>query len=314
MKIPRIYWNPDFDGPYLSPQKNTVAPDAVTTPDFLYTKGEMVYYIGAVEAGRERIIRLSPSDTDLERPSPHLLSSASVVLNTGPYDFDCYHVYDPATILWNEKIYLFYSAIGKGSDSIGLAVSDNGREFTKMDHPVLTGRSPEVVYLNRQWYLFYVLKSQELGYQIYLSISEDCANFRPISSDPVVSTGIPGSWDQYEVTTPRIFSRGGTYYMNYGGSQSPDRKDMPEAFGLARSDDLIHWEKYPHNPIFDKGMTGSWDDGAIWFGTVFEWNNHLYLFYEGERLIDMVDHTPALTRVGLAKISCTDFDLALAGW
>jgi sucrose-6-phosphate hydrolase SacC (GH32 family) len=116
------------------------------------------------------------------------------------------------------------------------------------------------------------------------------------------------------VTTPRIFSRNGVFYTLYGGSQSENRKDMPDAFGLARSTDLIHWEKYPQNPVFHLGSEGQWDDGAIWFGTVFEWENHLYLLYEGGRLSDIVNHSPALTQVGLAAISCDDFDQQVNEW
>jgi sucrose-6-phosphate hydrolase SacC (GH32 family) len=102
--------------------------------------------------------------------------------------------------------------------------------------------------------------------------------------------------------------------MIYGGSSSTIRKDMPDAFGLARSTDLIHWEKYPYNPIFNIGATESWDSGAIWFGTVFEENGYLYLLYEGGRLIDIQNHSPAITQVGLARIACADFDRSIAGW
>jgi predicted GH43/DUF377 family glycosyl hydrolase len=314
MEIPRIHWQRIYNHPYLSPIQNSVAPAAVTTPDFLRVDGEIVYYIGGVEAGRERIIRLSLIGTDLEKPDRDLLRSAYVVLDPGPNDYDCYHVYDPATVVNNGKIYMFYTAIGKGKDSIGLAISDQGREFTKEDHPILTGRSPEVVYSQGQCYLFYVLKSPQSGYRIFGSVSQDCATFCSLSTNPIVDAGTVDSWDQYEVTTPRIFYRNGMYYMLYGASQLPDRQDMPEAFGLARSRDLTHWDKYPYNPIFQIGSSGAWDDGAIWFGTVFEWNDSLYLIYEGGQLADIIGQTPALTQVGLARLPCADFDRALAEW
>ncbi len=307
-------WKRVFDSPYLAPEENTVAPAAVTTPDCLSINGELEFYIGGVEAGRERIIHSPLSHFDLEKPATGLLASATVALHAGPGEFDCYHVYDPATLFLDGKIYLFYSAIGTGPDSIGLAISENGEEFQKFDHPVLIGRAPEVVWLDGRFHLFYVLKSDESSYQIFSSITEDLKSFQDVSKGPILKAGLPGCWDGFEVTTPRVFKRGKMYYLLYAGSRSSHRKDMPEAFGLARSKDLIHWEKYPQNPVFSIGRPGHWDDGAIWFGTVFEWNNQLNLIYEGGRLADIENHTPAITQVGLARISCIDFDQAAAKW
>jgi hypothetical protein len=71
--------------------------------------------------------------------------------------------------------------------------------------------------------------------------------------------------------------------------------------------DLIHWEKYPRNPVFACGKTGQWDDGAIWFGTVFEFDDVLYLLYEGGRRQDVALPSPCLTQVGLASISVDSF-------
>lgn len=313
MQNPKVFWRRIFAGPFLSPIANSVASAAVTTPDFIEMNGEKNLYIGGVEAGKERIIRIRLGEADWTKPAPNLVASASVVLNAGPKDYDCFHVYDPAVIILDGMTYLFYSAIGKGPDSIGLAVSSNGKEFQKRDRPLIIGRSPEVVWHDGNFFLFYVLRSPSGGYQIHLSLSKDSVSFHDFSVEPVLQVGKAGSWDQFEVTTPRIFSRGGWYYMIYAGGQTSDRKDMPAAFGLARSMDLIHWEKYPHNPVFTTGVPGSWDDGALWFGTVFMWDDQLYLLYEGGRLIDIENQIPALTQVGLARLSCTDFDRAQAG-
>ena len=116
------------------------------------------------------------------------------------------------------------------------------------------------------------------------------------------------------MTTPRIFERRGVFYMTYAGSSQPDRKDLPIGIGLARSLDLLNWEKYPLNPIFELGAPGTWDDGALWFGTVFEYSDHLFLLYEGIGLEDMRKPPPQLSRVGLARISCYEFDQHTDVW
>jgi len=44
---------------------------------------------------------------------------------------------------------------------------------------------------------------------------------------------------------------------------------------------LVHWTKYPGNPIFSRGEAGAWDEGAIWFTTVEKINGRYYMWYEG---------------------------------
>ncbi len=67
--------------------------------------------------------------------------------------------------------------------------------------------------------------------------------------------------------------------MAYGGC---DRYfDYPGAIGLARSHDLRNWERYPGNPILERGLPGSWDEGALWFATVLKVGHTYYLCYEG---------------------------------
>lgn len=67
--------------------------------------------------------------------------------------------------------------------------------------------------------------------------------------------------------------------MTYGGC---DRYfDYPLAIGLARSPDLLHWERYPGNPILTRGEAGTWDEGALWFATVYKKGQTYFLWYEG---------------------------------
>lgn len=101
--------------------------------------------------------------------------------------------------------------------------------------------------------------------------------------------------------------------MLYAAAGDAARQDKPDAFGLARSADLLYWERFPHNPVFRKGAPGAWDDGAIWFGTVFEWQGNLYLIYEGGA-VQAVEQTPALTQLGLAGVESSIFDQQITNW
>ena len=67
------------------------------------------------------------------------------------------------------------------------------------------------------------------------------------------------------VTTPRIFRDNDLWYMVYAGSNV--HEDTPWCFGVAASRDLVHWTRYPGNPVFERGNEGEWDDCGIWYGT-----------------------------------------------
>jgi predicted GH43/DUF377 family glycosyl hydrolase len=315
MVVQRLSWQRISNEPFIGPRIGSCASDAVTTPDILVFNGKLLLYTGAVSESQEKIILLPVTQKDIEKEQPLIITEeAKVVLEPGPYDFDCYHVFDPATTIWNKQIFLYYSAIGKDQDRIGLAISNDGVFFEKQNKPILDGRSPEIVINGDIFYLFFVRDNPGQGYSIYLAQSKDGFHFQEFGNAPILTTGPDGDWDDFEVTTPRIFQISGTYYMIYAGLTHSDPKDIPRAFGLARSNDLIQWEKYPHNPIFECAESGSWDEGAIWFGTPMLLDDMIYLFYEGGRLENIKDKSPALTEVGLAKLPIDQFYKGILSW
>lgn len=310
-----LRWRRFRDEPFIAPRKGTCAPDAVTTPDLLIHDNTFNIYVGAVQDAQERIILLPIKPEQLEKPEPlSIPQDAKVVLAPGPLSFDSQHVFDPAIIVHDGKKYLYYSAIGTGPDYIGLATSFFGDLFTKLPSPILEGRSPEVIIKDNEFYLYYVRERAKQGYAIYLARSKNGIDYQSVGNEPVLIPGEIGEWDDFEVTTPRIFRVGDSFYIIYSGINRDDKKDIPRAFGLARSQDLIHWEKYPQNPVFSCAEHGFWDDGAIWFGTTFLLHDTLYLMYEGGRLENIIDHSPALTQVGLATLSLTEFQAGILSW
>jgi predicted GH43/DUF377 family glycosyl hydrolase len=192
------------------------------------------------------------------------------------------HCLDPATVLVKSRVFLYYTGVDSlGHQTICLTISSDGTRFTKYEkNPVLTGCDPEVVYSKNTFYLFFrrSMPGKE-GFEIHYATSPDGFHFTEPTTDPVLSVGSKGSWDSFSLQTPRIFSEGNLFYMVYCGS---DRyKEYPWNAGLATSRDLIHWEKYTGNPIFTRGMTGTWDEGAIWHTMVEKINGHYYMWYEG---------------------------------
>jgi predicted GH43/DUF377 family glycosyl hydrolase len=205
------------------------------------------------------------------------LNGGQPVLDLGKAgDFDDAGMLDPAAAFFNGRLYLAYSAVGRGPNSIGLAVSVNGEQFTKLGK-VLEGQSPDLLVVRDTLFMVYQ-KPDSVGQKVYLALSTDGKKFSPASTHPVFA-GEAGQWDAKSVNTPRVWEYKEVYYMLYGGS--PDFADAPEFFGLARSNDLRQWETHPGNPIFGAGFHGTADGGAIWYPAVQESDNWIVMLYEG---------------------------------
>jgi len=201
------------------------------------------------------------------------------ILDIGPPgSYDSKNLVDPATVYIKGKAFLYYSALGDGPDSIALATSTDGYHFRKFkDNPVIRGRAPEIVYKEGMFYLFYLLTGKEGGYEIRMSVSKDGFHFT--DEQVVLQPSASPAWDSFSLGNPRMFYNGTRYIMVYAGDDKS--KDFPSFFGIAISDDLLHWHRYSEKPIFEKGEKNSWDGKAIWCGGLFKHKDRYYLWYEG---------------------------------
>jgi sucrose-6-phosphate hydrolase SacC (GH32 family) len=92
------------------------------------------------------------------------------------------------------------------------------------------------------WYLFY-----ERGDQgVWLATSRDRRTWTNVSDQPVLAMG-PEPYDRYAVALDQVIKRDGLYYAFYHANAHRPWKDWTTC--VARSRDLVHWEKYPGNPI-----------------------------------------------------------------
>jgi len=197
-----------------------------------------------------------------------------------PGAFDSQDVLDPAAVRFRGATWLYYSAVGDGPDSVGLAVSADGVHFEKRGK-VLTGRAPDVVVRHGRIYMLFQEKAANGRYDFRLAVSEDGQRFEPAVAGPVLEPAGESGWDSYDINTGRLIDTGDGYLLIYGGSSS--LLDQPDYFGLARSTDLIHWERHPGNPIFGCGPKGAEDGGAIWFPALVQTDDAYVLLYEGSR-------------------------------
>lgn len=109
---------------------------------------------------------------------------------------------------------------------------------------------------------------------------------------PVVKPGKEDEWDGggiYEGV--KVFFDGKRYQMWYNATNRGIR--IVTRIGYATSDDGLHWEKHPANPVLDVGEPGSWDDHHVDIHSV-NFNGSCYeMWYDGFDLIN--------TQVGYAS-------------
>jgi beta-1,2-mannobiose phosphorylase / 1,2-beta-oligomannan phosphorylase len=210
------------------------------------------------------------------------IRSEPVIDVGGPGSWDEQHVLDPAAVLHDGRVFLYYSAVSPRCErAVCLAIAEDGIHFRRHPgNPVVIGGGPEVVVRDGVFHLYFWRNVPgSAGFQVHLATSRDGLAFDGDEPPIALPVGAPGAWDSFTVETPRIFREGGLFYLLYCGS---DRNaDYPFHAGLATSTDLRHWEKYPGNPVFERGAEGAWDEGAIWFTTVERIGGRYHLWYEG---------------------------------
>jgi len=103
--------------------------------------------------------------------------------------------------------------------------------------------TPTAWFEKGRWYLFY--ERRDVG--IWLAQSNDLKVFTNVQDEPVLVPG-PDNYDRQFVAFNQILKRNGRYYACYHGSPGGSRPSVWSS-NLATSTDLIHWKKYPGNPL-----------------------------------------------------------------
>lgn len=108
--------------------------------------------------------------------------------------------------------------------------------------------TPTVWFEQNNWYLFYERNDQG----IWLAISKDMEVWTNVQDDPVIEMG-PELYDQYGLAVNQIVKHNGWYYAYYHGTAFEDWSEW--STNVAASEDLVHWKKYPKNPIMGENKS-----------------------------------------------------------
>jgi beta-1,2-mannobiose phosphorylase / 1,2-beta-oligomannan phosphorylase len=102
--------------------------------------------------------------------------------------------------------------------------------------------TPTIWRENGKWYLFY--ERDDTG--VWLATSTDMKIWTNVQDEPVLKKG-PEAYDAFGVAMNQIVKFEGRYYGYYHATAFKDWHEW--STNVAVSDDLIHWKKYPQNPI-----------------------------------------------------------------
>ncbi|MEA3224874.1 MAG: SMP-30/gluconolactonase/LRE family protein, partial [Planctomycetota bacterium] len=174
--------------------------------------------------------------------------------------FDKSWVEDMCVVKHGDTYYMF--AEGRNDIAHMLTSTDkiHWRDHGSLDIRCATGKplSPgpygtPVIWIEGQtWYLFY--ERHDEG--IWLATSTDRKVWTNVRDDPVIAKG-PQPYDQHAVALNQIIKHKGRYYAYYHATAHRPWRDWTT--NVAVSTDLVHWKKYPKNPI----VTGNKSSGIM---------------------------------------------------
>jgi hypothetical protein len=109
--------------------------------------------------------------------------------------------------------------------------------------------TPTALYENGIWYLFY----ERNDTAVWLAASKDLKTWTNVQDEPVIQRG-PEPYDRTMIALNQVIKHDGRYYAYYHATcpkNGPDRWTM----NVAASSDLVHWVKFPGNPILGPDLS-----------------------------------------------------------
>src|SRR5262249_38651379 len=83
---------------------------------------------------------------------------------------------------------------------------------------------------------------------IWLATSTDLKTWTNVQDEPIMTPG-PGEYDKDLIALNQIIKYEGRYYAYYHGCAKTGPNAKLWSTCVAMSNDLVHWKKYPNNPL-----------------------------------------------------------------
>ena len=209
--------------------------------------------------------------------------SLGVVLYTGNTDVEILAGF-------TTQVYLVLEPTGEGTGNIYIWVTwgiTNSGNWTDYDgNPILVNSGnywdysgvsqPKVLIENGVFEMFYTAQGSAYSGYIGRAYSNDGINWTTYNN-PVLSPGLPGSWDETAVSAATVIKETDGYKMYYHGWSDPW---SPWHIGLATSVDGNNWTKYPNPVIYASGG----QEYQLAPSSIIKIEDTYYLYYSGRSL------------------------------
>lgn len=193
---------------------------------------------------------------------------------------------EPEIVEENGKYHLFYR-IGGGGDEIALATSEDGVDWTKNGTVIEQGAgdawdnnyviSPAYLRHDGRHYVFYEGNDGHISRIGWASAEQIQGPYHKSPDNPVLVPNQNGGIEDVLVGTPAISRHDdGTVYLYYHGWDAEH-----DRLAVARSGNLIDWEKSSNNPIIDV-KSGTWYSSKIAPSDVVRQGGTDYVLIEGD--------------------------------
>jgi len=196
----------------------------------------------------------------------------------------------PGAIIKDGNIYrLYYNSYQHTimHHNVGIAFSTDGITWTRNPAPIFSGDSllnfytfvSSVIKVNSIYYMYY-WSSPITNFNasvINVATSSDGINWVKYSGNPILSPTY--SWEGIGLGYPSVIFDKGNFIMIYS-IHKEEVQSTQDSFGLAYSNDGLHWTKKYSTPIFNISNTLShWTQ--ITYPCLIKINNEYRLYYTG---------------------------------
>lgn len=232
------------------------------------------------------------------------------VLSTSEAGWDSnYIAANGCAIVVDETVYYYYQGSDEnGTSRIGLAISEDGYNFTKKGEVVVDiGRDgtwdcsavadPYVIEHKGKYYMYYLGTNEVDVQRLGVAVSEDGIHWTKNSRNAILDVGVAGTFDENGLGEPSVIYQAPYFYMLYTGRNASEQRNI----GLAVSVDGVNWKKYNTEGLFT-GNT-DWNRQVICDTTFLLCMGDLNVYYGGGDVASPDENLNG--SIGLFKVDIT---------
>lgn len=194
-----------------------------------------------------------------------------------------------SVVYYGDKYYMYYTGLDNGISRIGIASSDDGYNFERIqDAPIVLpdenweGHSvmnPSVMIDNGVFKMWYSAGETYEPDVICYATSMDGVTWQKFNYNPIFSKTTDW-YSSNKVAVGQVIKHDNLYYMFFIGYQDVDTARVCVATSI---NGITNWEIYENNPIVNIGKSNSWNQHACYKPTVLydEKSNTWRIWYNG---------------------------------